>query len=189
MVRILTASLCTLTGLVSAAEGTPRINACALLSSAQIAHSIGFPTGSGTHEDAGIDSTGSYSSVCVWIVNTGKDKSPDPTAPLNGRDFVILNARQWPVGSGRAREFLESFRSAAAKGEISASPVAKKYGDEALWWGDGLAVRKGDVSFGVSVFLPAIAAKSSGALEEKLAPLILQSLQRREAPLRHESSR
>lgn len=95
----------------------------------------------------------------------------DPLAP---RQFVILNAMGWPQGKGMSKNFLDAFYVAAEKGEISSRPVARKLGDDALWWGDGLAVRRGDISFGVSV--RELKAKAPGRTEEALARKILQRI-------------
>lgn len=156
--------------------GTPEIDACSLLTTAQISRVVGLPVSEGVRRDQGLQQDGSYSSACVWVLRREAARPEDPLAPLGGRSFVILNAMQWPAGSGLARTFLEAFHAAAAKGEIPSKPVPRQFGDEALWWGDGLAVRVRDVSFGVSVFLPDGPPRSAGSFEEKLAPSILQSL-------------
>src|SRR5690606_2614261 len=144
--------------------------------SAEISKTIGFPVDKGTRQDAGYQADGSYSSACVWVIQQGKAVKPDPSAPLSGKSFAILNAIQWPAGSGLASTFLEAFHKAAASGVIPAKPTPRNFGDEALWWGDGLAVRKGDVSFGVSVFMPGSKARPPAQLEEQLAPHILKRL-------------
>lgn len=156
-----------------------QIDACTLLSAAEISKAIGFPVDKGARKDDGYQADGSYSSACVWVIQQGKAVKPDPLAPLNGKSFVILNATQWPAGSGLSRTFLQAFHDAAAQGVIPAKPAPRDFGDEALWWGDGLAVRKGDVSFGVSVFMPGSKPKVPGKLEEQLAPHILQRLDKR----------
>lgn len=162
------------------------IDACTLLSAAEISKAIGLPVDKGSRKDAGFQSNGSYSSACVWVIQPDKAMTHDPSAPLGGRSFVILNAMQWPAGSGLARTFLQAFHDAAANGDIPSKPVPRKFGDEALWWGDGLAVRKRDVSFGVSVFIPG--PKSKRALfEEQLAPHILRRLDQRDATTRRSS--
>jgi len=162
----------------TAAQRAPAtmIDACTLLLPSEIAEVIGFAVDVGIRKDAGFAADGSYSSACVWTVDVSQPPAFDANAPLGGQSFVILHVIRWPAGSGLARTFLESFRAAAASGEIPAQPVARDYGDEALWWGDGLAVRSADVGFGVSVFLPALARKSTGAHEERLAPAILRRL-------------
>lgn len=162
------------------AETPMTIDACALLITSEISQVIGLPIEAGTREDAGLQSNGSYSSTCVWRIKLKKVVPVDPTAPLGGQSFVILNAMQWPAGSGRAHEFLDAFRSAALKGEIPGKPSPRPFGDEALWWGDGLAVRRNDVSFGISVFMPGLGLKSTGTFEEKLAPQVLRRLKHRE---------
>jgi len=152
------------------------IDACSLLTSAEIERVIGAPISKGVKRDHGLQMDGSYSSTCVWTINSGTPAQDDPRAPLRGRHFVILNAIQWPHGKDMARTFLEAFRTAAKNGEITAAPSPRQFGDEALWWGDGLAVRKGDVSFGLSVFQPNEKARKPGHFEEQLAPNVLQKL-------------
>ena len=176
---------CTLAGPAAgadkAAQAPPApINACELLQAAEIGQIIGLPVAAGARHDDGLVADGSYSSSCVWEVHTGAPAAAEPDKPLGGKSFVILNAMRWPAGSGRARSFLESFREASQDGTIPGKTSPRNFGDEALWWGDGLAVRKGDFSFGVSVFLPHTrASQPKGALEERLAPLILRRLEPR----------
>ncbi|WP_129782255.1 hypothetical protein [Peristeroidobacter soli] len=164
-----------------AAEPPPplEINACELLTSAEISAAIGLPVDSGRRQDEGMSRDGQYSSTCFWTIEPGK--APDQTAPARGRRFVILNAQRWPAGRDMARKFLQAFHESADKGVIANKPQPRKFGDEALWWGDGLAVRKGDVSFGLSVFMPKRDAARTSALEEKLAPHVLRRLDRQSA--------
>ena len=168
----------------SAGTNVLHIDACALLLPSEISQVIGLPVDAGSREDDGLVSNGSYSSVCLWKVKSEKPTTPNPGMPLSGQSFVILNAMQWPAGSGLAHTFLERFRTAAEAGEIPAKPSPRNFGDEALWWGDGLAVRKYDVSFGLSVFIPERKAKSPGAFEEQLAPQVLRRLEQREQQMR-----
>ncbi|EIT70917.1 MULTISPECIES: hypothetical protein [Hydrocarboniphaga] len=162
--------------LAAATPEPERIDACALLDAAQIERAIGHAVEPGARDDAGMESNGAWSSSCVWAFT---QQAGEP----QGRRFVILNAMQWPPGSGRAHEFLDSFREAAASGVLARQPSARAFGDEALWWGDGLAVRKRDASFGLSVFWPRSPAKTPGLLEERLAPLVLSRLDRHQAAL------
>lgn len=154
-----------------------QINACALLDTAEIEEALSLRVGDGMRSDSGYESNGAYSSTCLWPI--APDRTDD-AAPNGGRRFVIVNAMQWPDGSQRAGSFLDSFRKAAETGELPAVPAARDFGDEALWWGDGLAVVKGDVSFGVSVFMPGMRQEKPGAIEERLAPHILRRLARAE---------
>jgi hypothetical protein len=167
---------------VSAQAASMEINACELLTPAEISSVIGVAVDGGRRQDEGLQADGSYSSTCIWMVEPGQ--KPDGAAPARGRRFVILNAMQWPHGRNMAGKFLQAFRDSADKGVIASKPSPRKYGDEALWWGDGLAVRKGDVSFGVSVFIPDAPANQpvrTSSLEEKLAPLILRRVDKRAA--------
>ena len=151
------------------------INACELLSAAEISAATGIAAQPGTRRDAGYTSDGAYSSSCVWMFE--RENTPaDNSAPMAGRSFVILNAMRWPAGGGLADTFLQAFRDAAASGEIPRAPVPRDYGDAALWWGDGLAVRTGDVSFGLSVVLRGVETGHPGEFEERLAPAILRQI-------------
>jgi hypothetical protein len=163
----------------SAAESPLEINACELLTPAEITAAIGLPVDQGRRQDDGLSRDGQYSSTCFWTIEPGK--APDQTAPARGRRFVILNAQRWPAGRDMAKKFLEAFHESADQGVIANKPVPRKFGDEALWWGDGLAVRKGDVSFGLSVFMPKRGEARTSAMEEKLAPQILKRLDRKTA--------
>ena len=165
----------TAVGAQSSPDGL-EINACALLTDAEISSVVGLPVRKGARQDEGLQENRSYSSACVWVVGSEEDFVEDPDAPLGGRSFVILNAMQWPHGSGLARTFLDAFHTAAAHGEIRSKPAPRKFGDEALWWGDGLAVRVADVSFGLSVFMPSRKPPRAGQFEEQLAPFVLQRL-------------
>jgi len=135
-------------------------------------------------KDTGLEPDGSYSATCVWVLHTGQPDTENPDAPLDGESFVILHVMQWPAGSGLARNFLESFREAARTGDIPGKTSPRNFGDEALWWGDGLAVRKHDVSFGLSVLFPGKKVDHPGAFEERLAPYILTRLDARDAALK-----
>jgi hypothetical protein len=173
---VLTAS--TLSVSADGAEAPLDIDACSLLRADEIAEVLSLPVEEGVRRDAGLDAAeGMYSSTCVWTIADGA--TADQGRPLGGRSFVILNAMQWQRGSGRSRAFLDAFRKAAAAGEIPAEPSPRAFGDEALWWGDGLAVRRADVSFGISAFVRAAKPERPGAVEERLAPLILRRLDER----------
>lgn len=158
--------------LLAAAAPPQPIDACSLLQPSEISAALGLPVEAGTRRDEGIVPQGAYSSACIWQVQL------DAAA---GRNFVIVNAMQWPAGL--ADTFLEAFRKAAASGEIPSQPVPRDFGDAALWWGDGLALRLGDVSVGISVFVPSLKAQhaehGAGYFEERLAVHVLKALDRR----------
>lgn len=162
-----------------AAETLLEINACELLTPAEISAVVGLPVDNGRRQDEGMARDGQYSSACIWTIEPGKPL--DQTAPGRGRRFVILNAQRWPAGKDMAKKFLQAFHESADQGVIANKPVPRKFGDEALWWGDGLAVRRGDVSFGLSVFMPKRDVARTSAMEEKLAPHVLRRLDRQSA--------
>ena len=176
--------LCLMSGMLTAtpapaSEPTPEIDACALLDARAIRDVLGLSVEKGDRRDSGLESNGAYSSSCVWLLSADRARPADPGAPLGGKRFVILNALRWPQGSDGARTYLQAFREASESGVIESKPIARPLGDEALWWGDGLAVRRGAVSFGVSVFVPPAAAATAspaGEREERLAKVILARL-------------
>ncbi|HEY0942219.1 MAG TPA: hypothetical protein VGE08_19160 [Steroidobacter sp.] len=161
------------------AEQPLEINACDLLTQAEISAAVGLPVGAGRRQDEGMSRDGQYSSSCIWMIEPGKQ--PDRSAPARGRRFVIINAMQWPAGRDMARKFLQAFHDSAEQGILPNKPSPRKFGDEALWWGDGLAVRRGDVSFGISVFMPQRDVPRTSAMEEKLAPHVLRRLDKKNA--------
>jgi hypothetical protein len=102
--------------------------------------------------DDGVTEEGAYSTTCLWLTDFAPGAALDLTRPFGGRSFVILNVMHWPRGSGASRKFLDSFRAAFEAHEITSRPVPVEIGaDESIWWGDGVAARKADVSFGISV--------------------------------------
>jgi hypothetical protein len=168
-----------------AADAAPTIDACSLLNETDIQKALGVEVEKGSKRDSGREPNGAYSSACVWMFKGENDQPIDRSKPLGGRSFVILNAQRWPKGSDGPRTFLEAFREANESGVIEGKPSPRQFGDEALWWGDGLAVRRRDVSFGVSVFTPrdpaARAHGQPGEREGRLAQAILARLTSRDS--------
>jgi hypothetical protein len=118
---------------------------------------------------------GSYSSTCVWRVSADRQAN-DPSLPLGGASFAILTIILWPASAGDGpAKYLQSFRDAALNGEITTRPLPLRIGDEALWWGDGVAVRKCNLSFGISVHLRNGRSKER-QMEESLANKIVERL-------------
>jgi hypothetical protein len=161
----------------SARVGDGPVDACALLSDREVASTLKLDVMPADRRDDGkLDDRpgyeGSYSSTCVWRVQVDKDKD-SVDLPMAGMRFAILNAITWPKGSGKAANFLQSFHDAAEHDIIPSKPIPLKgIGDDALWWGDGVASRVGDVSFGVSVFLQNGDKATQRAMEEALAKKI-----------------
>jgi hypothetical protein len=169
-------------GPVQTADGTP-INACALLSDAEVTAAVGAPVNKGERRDEGdvggkgnYAPAGTYSSTCIWQFQLDAHFESDPTLPMGGKRFAILNAMVWPKNEDAA-SFLQSFRDAFKHDIIPSDPVVVTgMGDEALWWGDGTAVRKGKISIGMSVFLQNGDKESQRVMEEQLARKILPRL-------------
>lgn len=157
----------------AATSATPApMNACALMTPGEVSMLLGMPVTAGMRHDEGLTSVGAYSSTCIWKVRNARLQAHDPNASLGGVDFAILNTFSWPSRSAAAA-FLQSFRSAADKHEIPMRPVALDIGDEALWWGDGVAVRKGAVSFGVGVVVNSADRTQRRGWEESLARVLV----------------
>ena len=157
-----------------AAEPAKDLNACDLLSDADVSAAMGLQVEKGQRRDSGRTKEGAYSSTCLWRVAADKDVN-EPNKPLRGARFAILNAQRWDKDSAGPKSFLNGFRAAADEHIIKNKPVALTIGDESIWWGDGVAVRKGDVSFGMSVHLVTGREKERG-MAEGLAAKVLKKL-------------
>jgi hypothetical protein len=167
----------------SAAVPAEAINACELLQPVEISRLLGGYAAEGRRMDAGMETNGAYSSSCVWVMHPQKPAQPEARLELRGRTYVILNAMQWPAGSGKAGTFLQSFHEAKASGVLTGDLVPKRFGDEALWWGDGLAVRRRDIAFGLSVSRTPRGSEAPGLVEEKLVQMVLPRIDARDTRL------
>jgi len=154
-----------------------RIDACALLLDGEIRKAIGQDVHAGERHDMGEvapdigSGKPSYSSTCLWRIKSGNEEPLDPNDPVAGTSFVMVNAIRWSTGVEGAKHYLQSFRDAAEDGTIDHQPSSIDIGDEALWWGDGVALRKSETSVGVSVHLPGDRRKER-LLEEALAKIV-----------------
>jgi hypothetical protein len=158
--------------LAGARAEAPAQDACALIAEDAVAAVVGGKVETAERKDSGTTDDGAYSSTCLWMVTGGPPLPAKPNAPFEGRSFAMLNTISWPAGSGMAKKYLEDFRDAAKQDLIDQTPVSVQAGDEALWWGDGVAFRRGDVSFGVSVHV-GTDKKAEQAMEEALAKKIV----------------
>lgn len=154
------------------------VNACALASIEEISAVTDRRVARGVRTDRGLIERepyrGAYSSTCVWKVATERNVN-DPALAIGGASFVILNVISSPTGSSSAaRAFLHTFRDAARRHIIAGTPVPLKIGDDALWWGDGVAVRKGNNAFGISVHLVNARPKERHMEETLAAKLALR---------------
>ena len=150
------------------AGGSPaRIDACSMLDTAYVQRILGVPVSTGKRLDDGYTDDGAYSSTCFWGTSE---------APELGGTYAILNAMSWPKGSGGGAQFLQEFYQAADEQIIPAQPEPLTLGDQSLYWGDGVAVLSGDISFGISVRHSSTDKSIRRILEEALANKILQNL-------------
>ncbi len=159
-------------------------SACSLIAKDDVAAVVGGTIAVSEQNDAGATEGEAYSSTCLWKVTGGPVLPAKPDAPFGGASFVILNTITWPAGSGLAKKYLEDFRDAAKQNVIDMNPVPVQAGDEALWWGDGVAVRKGDVSFGISVHV-GTDKQAERAMEEVLAKKIVAGFEAKQGSAGH----
>lgn len=154
------------------------IDPCALLTQGEVSAAMGETVEPGRRADNGITRDGANSTTCLWAVALPPGVMPDPMKSLGGRSFAILNVMNWPGGPSDARKFVDGFRKAFTEGAIGSPPVDLSIGaDEALWWGDGVAARRGGVSIGISVASPDRPGRRARA--EGLARLIVGRLGKR----------
>ncbi len=165
---------------MAAAPKDAPINACALLKDSEVAEVAGAEVVAGERRDDGEvgDGTrapvGTYSSTCFWRFKADVDKTPDRSLPMGGMRFVILQAMAWPTPDD-AKRFIDGFQEAFEHQIIPAAPIAVEgLGQQAVWWGDGTAVRQNSTSVGVSVFLQDPVKKPiQRTMEETLAKKII----------------
>ena len=160
----------------NAADPTHPVDACALLTPDDVSAVVGAKVEAGQRNDSGQVEGGGFSSTCVWkVAGAPVPSAAGPEGPFGGARFAMLNTITWPAGSGLAQKYLADFYQAAKDNLIDNTPVPVKVGDGALWWGDGVAARKGDVSFGVSAHVGSD-KPTERALEEALARKVAAKL-------------
>jgi hypothetical protein len=164
------AALLSCAGSAKAEEGKA-LNACALLSPEEVSAVLGAKVGPADRKDSGTTDDGAYSSTCIWKLADAPKAFDKADAPFGGTGFAMLNTITWPGGPEAAKKYLQDFYDAARDNLIDNKPVPVQAGDDALWWGDGVAVRKGGVSFGVSVHV-SDDKKAEQAMEEALAKTV-----------------
>jgi len=150
------------------------IDACMLLTADEIAAVTGKKVGVPIPQGGGSTAEDSYSSTCVWRIANDSDRAT-VDAPLQGSNYAMLNAWSWLPGNPGPAKFLQEFRDAAKSNLIDMVPVPVQAGDEALYWGDGVAVRKGSMSFGISVHLQD-GKPTEQSMETELAKKVLGRL-------------
>jgi hypothetical protein len=180
MSRLATAAVLVVLGTAGAlsaraADPAHPVDACALLTADDVAVIVGAKVEPGQRNDSGEVTGGGVSATCVWKVAGAPVASAAPEAPFGGARFAMLNTITWPAGSGLAHKYVMDFYQAAKDDLIPGTPVPVAVGDEGLCWGDGVASRKGDVSFGMSVHVGTDKA-GERAMEEALAKKVAAKL-------------
>jgi hypothetical protein len=161
---------------LKAADPEHPLSACTLLSTEDVAAVVGAKVEPGEPNDSGAVEGGGFSSTCLWkVAGAAVPSAAGSDAPFGGARFAMLNTITWPKGSGKAAKYLADFYQAAKDNLIDNEPVPLKVGDDALWWGDGVAVRKGDISFGVSTHTGS-GKPEERAMEEALARKVAERL-------------
>lgn len=150
-------------------------DACALLTAEDVSAVVGAKVEAGERHDSGQVDGGGYSSTCMWKVAGAPVASAAPEAPFGGARFAMLNTITWPAGSGLAHKYVADFYDAAKNDLIPGTPVPVAVGDEGLCWGDGVASRKGDISFGMSVHVGSD-KQGERTMEEALAKKVAARL-------------
>jgi hypothetical protein len=141
LAAITTASL--LSGTASAAPA--EVAACPLLTTDEVAAALGEPLVAAEQDPMGGGEKQGRMTTCIW---TPANSGLGPTMSL------ILWS--WPPGSPGAARFIEAFRIVAEDYPDLPTPESVAIGDEALWDGTGMHVRKGDMSFSLSTSLNAL---------------------------------
>ena len=100
---------------------------------------------------------------CAWV-SPGAEVAGKPMASLNNTYFTNLIVWSWPAGSGGSDSYMKSFVD-AAKTYNQPAPVPVTLGDAALWGGETMHVKKGDVTMSLSLTGPGDEATKRAAAE------------------------
>jgi hypothetical protein len=138
-----------------------KIDACSLLAVAQVEAVVGQPikparegrtAGGGENEGA--------MTSCHWDADSEALRAPD----------VTLMVWTWPAGTKGAENYINSFSEAHRQNASIPKPEPVSIGDEAIWDGMGVDVRKGNVNFSLAIVGPdkATARKATVTLARKV---------------------
>jgi hypothetical protein len=148
MIRVIALAVCALSAASSSAFGATPTEACSVLTAAQVSSTLGTTVDEGTYIMP------SFKATCTWNIQTGG------SVTLQLQTLSFFNA-----GKG----------SLASAERTSISGV----GDEAYYLGEGpttgLAVRKGDGAFKISVYSRNLTLEQRKAIERALAQQALMT--------------
>jgi hypothetical protein len=118
--------------------GAATIEACTLLTEQDITAATGTALGSGQEQmSAGGGENEGYMTSCNW-------RTPDDADAFG---LVSLIVWSWPPGTNGAANYIDAFRKAAEEYDDVPEPERLPLGDEGLWDGQTVNVRKGDTAF------------------------------------------
>jgi hypothetical protein len=158
--------------LSATAEVAPAIPACPLLTLDEVTAAFGQAVIAAEQAPMGGGEGEGRMTTCFWTPVGGK-----PGATLS---LVVWS---WPPGDGGAAGFLETIRILAEESPDRPPAETLAIGDDALWDGDRVYVRKGGVSVTLATSLNALdATPDARAKLEALAAIVAERLQPNPAP-------
>jgi hypothetical protein len=149
----------------SMADVASVIPACPLLTPDEVTAVFGSPFMAAEQEPSGGGEGEGRMTTCFW---TPADGTPGATLSL-----VVWS---WPPGDGGAAGFLETLRLLAGE-ESDRTAETLAIGDDALWDGDRIYVRKGGTSVTLATSLNALDATPDAKVKlEALAAIVAERL-------------
>jgi hypothetical protein len=155
----------TLLPIAATAEVAAVVPACPLLTPDEVATVFGSPLAAAEQEPSGGGEGEGRMTTCLWTPTGGK-----PGATLS---VVVWS---WPPGDGGAAGFLETLRLLAEE-EPDRTTETLAIGDDALWDGDRVYVRKGGTSVTLATSLNALDPTPDARTKlEALAAIVAERL-------------
>lgn len=148
------------------ADVAPAIPACPLLTVAEVSATLGVAVEAAEQPPSGGGEGEGRMTTCLWT-------------PSGGRLGATLSlvVWTWPPGNGRALGYLAALREAAADFPDRPPFETVAIGDDAVWDGDRLHVRQGEVTYTLATSLNALdPTPDAKAKLEALADLVAMRL-------------
>lgn len=138
------------------------VAACPLLTADEVESVFGQILVADEREPTGGGLNQGRMTTCIW-------------SPAGGRLGPTLSVIvwSWPAGSPGAAGYLEAFQQIAAEYPDLPQPEPLAIGDAALWDGNGVHVRKGDLTFSLATSMNALDPTSDARAKlEDLAAIV-----------------
>jgi hypothetical protein len=148
------------------ADVAPSIPACPLLTVDEVGTTLGVAVEAAEQLPSGGREGGGRMTTCLWT-------------PAGGRLGATLSlvVWTWPPGNGRALGYLAALREATTEFPDRPPPDTLAVGDDAVWDGDRLHVRLGEVNYTLATSLNALdATPDAKAKLQALALLVAARL-------------